>query len=43
MPMHHTLECAKSWLNPESHWLVNGAFWPAESFCKIYLFSVTSL
>jgi len=22
MLMHHTLACAKSWLNPESHWLV---------------------
>jgi len=26
MLMHHTLDCAKSWLNPESHWLVNGSF-----------------
>jgi len=41
--MHHTLECAKSRLNPESHWLVNGSFLLTESFCKNYLFSVTSL
>jgi len=26
MLMHHTLECAKSRLNPESHWSVNGSF-----------------
>ena len=43
MLMHHTLDCAKSWLNPESHWLVNGSFLLTESFCKNYLFSVTSL
>jgi len=41
MLMHHTLECARSRLNPESHWLVNGSL--TESFCKNYLFSVTSL
>jgi len=41
--MHHTLESAKSQLNPESHWLVNGSFLLTESFCKNYLFSVTSL
>jgi len=23
MIMHHTLEYAKSWLNPESHWLAH--------------------
>jgi len=35
----------KHWsrFNPESHWLVNGSFLPTESFCKKYLFSVTSL
>jgi len=43
MLMHHTLDCANSWLNPESHWLVNGSFLLTESFCKNYLFSVTSL
>jgi len=26
MLMHHSLDCAKSRLNPESHWLVNGTF-----------------
>jgi len=26
MLMHHTLESAKSRLNPESHWSVNGSF-----------------
>jgi len=41
--MHHTLESAKSWLNPESHCLVNGSFLLTESFCKNNLFSVTSL
>jgi len=41
--MHHTLESAKSRLNHESHWLVNGSFLLIESFCKNYLFSVTSL
>jgi len=30
-------------LNPESHWLVNGSFLLTGSFCKNYLFSVTSL
>jgi len=43
MLMHHSLDCAKSRLNPESHWLVNGSFLLTESFCKNYLFSVTSL
>jgi len=43
MLMHHSLESAKSRLNPESHWLVNGSFFLTESFCKNYLFSVTSL
>jgi len=43
MLTHRTLECAKSSLNPESHWLVNGSFLLTESFCKKYLFSVTSL
>jgi len=42
MRMHHNLDCAKSSLNPESHWLVNGWFLLTESFCN-YLFSVTSL
>jgi len=32
MPMHYTLECAKPRLNPESHWLVNGAFLPIRKF-----------
>ena len=41
--MHHTLECAKSRLNPESHWLVNGSFLLTESFVKNYLFSVSNL
>jgi len=35
MIMHHTSECAKSRLNPESHWLVNGSFLLTESFVKI--------
>jgi len=35
MLMHHTLECAKSRLNRESHWLVNGSFLLKESFVKI--------
>jgi len=26
MLMHHTLDCAKSRWNPESHWLVNGSW-----------------
>jgi len=42
MLTHHTLECAKSSLNPESHWLVNGSFLLTESFCKKYVFSATS-
>ena len=29
------LECAKSRLNPESHWLVNGSFLLTENFVKI--------
>jgi len=37
------LECAKSRLNPDGHWLVNGSFLLTESFCKKYLFNVTSL
>jgi len=43
MLMYHSLDCAKSRLNPESHWLVNGSFLLRERFCKNYLFSVTSL
>jgi len=43
MLMHHTSESAKSRLNPESHWLVNGSFLLTERFCKNYMFSVTSL
>jgi len=46
MLMHNTLECVecpKSRLNAESHWLVNGSFLPTESFCKKYLLRVTSL
>jgi len=43
MLVHHTLDCAKSRLNPEGHWLVNGSFLLTESFCKNHLFSVTSL
>ena len=43
MLMHHTLDCAMSQLNPESHWLVNSSFLLTESFCKKYLFSMTSL
>jgi len=43
MIMHHTLDCAKSLLNPESHWLVNGSFLLTESFDKNYLLTVTSL
>jgi len=43
MHMHHNLDCAKSSLNPESHWLVNGSFLITEGFCKNHLFSVTSL
>ena len=39
----YTLECANSTLNRESHWLVNGSFLLTESFCKKYLFIVTSL
>jgi len=33
--MPHTLECAKSRFNPESHWLVNGSFLLTESFVKM--------
>jgi len=40
--MHHGLDCAKYRLNPESNWLVKGSFLLTESFCKNYLFSVTS-
>jgi len=43
MLMHHTSESAKSRLNPESYWLVNGSFLLTYSFCKNYLFSVPSL
>jgi len=43
MLTHHTLECSKSKLNPESHWLVNGSFSLTERFCEKYLFSVTYL
>jgi len=43
MLTHHTLECAKSGLNPENHCLVNDSFLLTESFCKKYQFSVTSL
>jgi len=43
MLMHHTLESAKSRLNLQSHWLVNGSFVLTESFCENYLFSMTSL
>jgi len=43
MLTHHTLECAKSKLNPESCGLVNGSFLLTESFCKKYLFQVTNL
>jgi len=39
--MHHSLDCANSWLNSESHWLVNGSFLLTESFCKNYLFSIS--
>jgi len=39
----YTLECANSRLNPESHSLADGSFLLAESFCKKYLFSLTSL
>jgi len=42
MLTHNTLDHAKSSLNPGSHWLVNGSFFLTESFCKKYLFSVTS-
>jgi len=34
MLAHRTSECAKSRLNPESHWLVNGPFLLTESFVK---------
>jgi len=43
MLTHHTLECPKSSLNAESRWLDNGSFLLTESFCKKYLFRVTSL
>jgi len=43
MLTHHTSECAKFRLDSESHWLVDGSFSLTESFCKMYLFSVTSL
>ena len=43
MLTHNTLECVKARLNPKSHWLLNGSFLLTESFCKKYLFSVTSL
>jgi len=43
MLTHDSLDCAKSRLNSESDWLVNGSFLPTESFYKNYLFSVTSL
>jgi len=39
----YTSECANSRLNADSHWLVNGSFLLTESFCKKYLFSVTSM
>ena len=35
MLMHHTLECTKCRLNPESYWLVNGLFLLTESFVEI--------
>jgi len=35
MLMHHTLQSAKSRLNLESHWLVNGSFLLTGSFVKI--------
>jgi len=34
MLTHHTLECAKSGLNPENHGLANGSFLLTESFAK---------
>jgi len=34
MLMHHTLECAKSRLNPASDWLVNGSLLLTRSFVK---------
>jgi len=37
------LKCAKPRLSPDGHWLVNGSFLLTESFCKKYLFNVTSL
>jgi len=43
MSTHHTLECAKSRLNPESHWLVKWFIFANRKFCEKYLFSVTSL
>jgi len=38
----HTLNCAMTRLIPESHWLVNCSFLVTGSFCKRYLYSVTS-
>jgi len=35
MLKHHTLERAKSRLNPESHWLVDGSFLLTERFVNI--------
>jgi len=43
MLTHHALESAKSRLNPESHWLVNGSFLLTESFYTNYLFNVRRL
>jgi len=37
MFMHRTSDCAKPWLNPERHRLVNGSFMLTESFCKNYV------
>jgi len=36
MLRHHTLESAKFRLNPESHWLVNGAFLLTETICLVW-------
>jgi len=35
MFMHHTSECAKSRLNPESHWWINGSFLLTVTFVKV--------
>jgi len=43
MLTHHALESAKSRLNPESHWLVNGSFLLTESLYTNYLSSVRRL